>query len=520
MVLGTHFSLEDFCFLISGAICVIASLALFRNEKITLSIVLLCLGAFLFRFFIIRLDPFLYIWDEQFHALVAKNMLEHPFTPVLYSKPVIPSQPGDWVAGHIWLHKEPFFLWIIALSFKLFGVNEIALRLPSVILSTLMVVMLYRIGKLLVNNKVGYYTAFLFASANYQIEMVTGIVGSDHNDVFFMFLVTGSFWSWFEYKYTGKYYWIYIIGIFSGVAVLVKWLMGLLIFCCWGITVIADKDKRWKFKSYKEILISFLIATLVFSPWVVYSFLCFPIDAVAAYSKFSAHLTTVIENQSGDGFYYLDLIGFQYGWLVPFVLVPAIYYMYKRLKNKKQEGVLLVCLLLIVHVFYAIAKTKMPLFTIISCPVIFLVLGNLFADSIDFMSRTFTKYTNTVIWIVILTVACSSLNPNEIETHHTDTGLMKEIREKHIQNIELYKKLPSIVPSKDFVVFNCKSLDYISAMFYSGLTIYSNTPDSSTYFKLKSDNVHLAVFNDQKLPQFILNDSSTIKLNLSINPFK
>ncbi len=30
------------------------------------------------------LDPFLHTWDERYHALVAKNMMVHPFTPMLH----------------------------------------------------------------------------------------------------------------------------------------------------------------------------------------------------------------------------------------------------------------------------------------------------------------------------------------------------------------------------------------------------------------------------------------------------
>lgn len=91
--------------------------------------------------FLLRLytanDKYLHNWDERYHALVAKNMMTEPFAPKLYKNPVLDYDYRYWSSNHIWLHKQPFPLWCITLSFKLFGVNELALRLPSIFLTTL-----------------------------------------------------------------------------------------------------------------------------------------------------------------------------------------------------------------------------------------------------------------------------------------------------------------------------------------------------------------------------------------------
>ncbi len=38
----------------------------------------------------------LHDWDERYHALVAKNMIEQPFKPMLYKNPVLPYDYKDW----------------------------------------------------------------------------------------------------------------------------------------------------------------------------------------------------------------------------------------------------------------------------------------------------------------------------------------------------------------------------------------------------------------------------------------
>ena len=64
------------------------------------------------------LDDFLNVWDERYHALVAKNMIDHPFTPMLYADPVLDQEYSGWFKGHVWLHKQPLFMWQMALSMK------------------------------------------------------------------------------------------------------------------------------------------------------------------------------------------------------------------------------------------------------------------------------------------------------------------------------------------------------------------------------------------------------------------
>lgn len=98
-------------------------------------------------------DFFLHPWDKRYHALVAKNLIQHPLTPALYSNPVLPYNYKNWAANHIWLHKQPLPLWIMAASMWLFGVNELALRVPSIMATTAGILLMFFIGSYFVNKK-------------------------------------------------------------------------------------------------------------------------------------------------------------------------------------------------------------------------------------------------------------------------------------------------------------------------------------------------------------------------------
>lgn len=54
--------------------------------------------------------PYLNVWDERFHALVAKNLTKHWLMPTLYDDPIVNMAYDNWDRYHIWLCKPPLFL--------------------------------------------------------------------------------------------------------------------------------------------------------------------------------------------------------------------------------------------------------------------------------------------------------------------------------------------------------------------------------------------------------------------------
>lgn len=198
----TYFSEIQLLFLLTGLFLVATSIIFHLKNKYTWAVLLLFLGALSIHFFAGLLDPFLNLWDERIHALVAKHLVNDPLYPVLYADPVVDIPYDRWDRFHIWLHKQPLFLWQIAISFKIFGYSELALRLPNIILSSILTLLAYRVGKLLISSRMGYYTAFLTSTSFYIIQLVSGQEGMDHNDMSFTFYVSASIWAWVEYVYS------------------------------------------------------------------------------------------------------------------------------------------------------------------------------------------------------------------------------------------------------------------------------------------------------------------------------
>ena len=225
-------------------------LVFFNYNRKKLALQLLVLSAFLLRLLMSALDPFLHNWDERFHALVAKNMMQSPFKPMLHKNPILPYDFADWSTNHIWLHKQPLFLWQMALSMKIFGVNEMAIRLPSVLMGTISVYFIYKIAEYWFKNETtAFLAALIFTFSNYQLSLTSGRFALDHNDVAFTFYVTASLWAFTRYLRSNfKIRWAIFIGIFVGCAVLNKWLTGFLVYGGWGLYILLDKNYRLDYK--------------------------------------------------------------------------------------------------------------------------------------------------------------------------------------------------------------------------------------------------------------------------------
>src|SRR5256885_12416499 len=85
-------------------------------------------------------DPF-----PIYHAVVAQNVLKHPFKPTLVDIPYLPYDHWKWGENHVWLHKPILPFWQVALSLALLGVNAFALDRKSTRLNSSHLVISYAV---------------------------------------------------------------------------------------------------------------------------------------------------------------------------------------------------------------------------------------------------------------------------------------------------------------------------------------------------------------------------------------
>ena len=148
----------------------------------------------------------LFDWDEINFAEAAREMI----------------LTGDYLTVRIdfqqFWEKPPFFIWLQALSFSLFGVGEAAARLPNLLCGIITMMVLYDIGKTLYNKNFGIlWVVAYIGSILPQFYFMTGIIDPVYN--LFIFL---SLYFLFRYIREHKNSSIAISGCFAGFAVITK----------------------------------------------------------------------------------------------------------------------------------------------------------------------------------------------------------------------------------------------------------------------------------------------------------
>lgn len=114
------------------------------------------LGSMVFAAFFLLLgigDAQLIDWDENIYAEATRQMLLR----------------GDYlnvyINNHPFAEKPPFFFWEMAISYKLFGVNEFAARFPSTVAGMLMVVLCFLVGKKIGSWKLGWTWGVIYLTS-------------------------------------------------------------------------------------------------------------------------------------------------------------------------------------------------------------------------------------------------------------------------------------------------------------------------------------------------------------------
>jgi 4-amino-4-deoxy-L-arabinose transferase len=517
-IFNSYFNNYQLIFLGNALLLLLLSIIVFNfRKKINLSLVFLILGGISLRIFAIMLDPYLNIWDERFHALVAKNMMDNPFKPMLYLNPILAYDHLSWVENHVWLHKQPLFLWQIALFFKVFGVNEFILRLPSLIMSTIMILFTYRIGRLISNKKTAYYAALLFTTSYYILELVVGLRSTDHNDIAFAFYLTASIWAWTEFYHSKNRNWILLIGLFAGLSILNKWLTGLLVYSAWGLLILYNPKDRKSIGKYIELLLALTITIIVALPWQLYILSRYPNESNYEFDYNSRHFFEAIESHSGDYFFHFNETVNIYG--LHFLIVIAAVLLLNKIIKKNEYKIAYNTYIILIYLFFTIAATKIASFTYCISVLVYIALGAMlyWLFEVIVVNKNYLAnkvYSKLFKIIIVFTICIFNLNLEELQYNHSKYKKNKtNYRTQKMTYIPVFKKLNKILPDNKYVIFNAPKDEAVSIMFYSGICTYEYPITPEIYKDLKNRKIKMASFDYGELPEFVKNDKEIFLIN-------
>ncbi len=158
----------------------------------------------------------LFDWDEINFAEISREMI----------------RTGDYLTVQVnyqaFWEKPPLFFWIQVLSMKLFGINEFAARFPNAIVGIVTLLVIYRMGTKLFNERFGYLWAMAyFGSILPLLYFKSGIIDPLFNLFIFLGLynIIQAIWrrnNLLPELTKPKLYYLIWGGVFIGLAILTK----------------------------------------------------------------------------------------------------------------------------------------------------------------------------------------------------------------------------------------------------------------------------------------------------------
>ncbi|MEM6265383.1 MAG: hypothetical protein AAGI38_22970, partial [Bacteroidota bacterium] len=348
--------------------------------------------------------------------------------------------------------------------------------------------------------------------------LIAGRKAVEHNDVAFLAYVSLSIWSFTEYHYSQKKYWIYLIGLFSGMAILCKWLVGLLVYFGWFVLKIMQR--KFRPSENVDLLISLIVTLVVALPWQILIFSWYPVEAAGEYTYNALHFTVALEGHGGDCWYHLNKFNLIYGAAAPFLVVPAFFVLHRKM-NDRDLFFSLLSMVGIVYLFFSLAATKMSSFTLVASMIVFISFGALFNHITDYVDRSIKKKwtTRAITGLFILLLVAFRFDIEYLQEKHTKWRKDNKYSRMLAHNKEIFESL-QLPPHT--VLFNVKGRHYVEAMFYTGLTAYHFIPTLEQYENLKEKDRGIAIFDPgkSKMPAYLKNDTTVIVIKERLRGYK
>jgi len=198
-------------------------------------------------------------WDEALYAVRAKSIVYF----------------GDWldqtnhaVGGLYSASHPPLFIWLTAITYKVFGINNCTTRLWSAIFGSGLILLVYLIARLSMNRRGALLAAVLLGT----IPIFTFYSRQGQLDVAFLFFLTASVYFWILFLERSTPIWLILSGTTFGLSLATKSASGIL-----AIPVIISAsllyrqtDSSRRTKLWLAHFIYAVIGVLIVLPWYIH----------------------------------------------------------------------------------------------------------------------------------------------------------------------------------------------------------------------------------------------------------
>lgn len=279
---------------------------------------------------------------------------------------------GDWINptyNGINRYDKPILIyWLMIASYKLFGVNEFAARLPSAVSALLLALIVYRFVLRQISQEAANFALISLVFSPYFLVYSRAAV-TDMTLTLFITLSLFSFYNGSGPKNSVGFH------AFSALAFLTKGLIGIVFPFGIALSYILFA-RQWHRMKVVFSPIGIAVFILIALPWYAVQYQRNGMEFIEQFF-FKHHLqryTDVISGHSGPFYYYFIAL---FAGLLPWGLLLSAAFLNAWYKRAEVFGFALLWLLFVVF-FFSLSTTKLPNYILPSIPAAVLVLSGVY----------------------------------------------------------------------------------------------------------------------------------------------
>lgn len=342
----------------------------FLKSEICPYLFLILVGLFLFTY---NLGSLYFVdEDEAMYAEVAREMLERQ----------------DWIYPHCnyayWIDKPPLVPWGIAISFKLFGINEFTVRLWHSIIAVFGILVIYLIAKELFNSEVGLFSGLILATSLqyfYQARMVLC-------DIPLTFFITLSLYFFLIFVRRRIIFFYYLSVVAMALATLTKGPIGFVIpVLVIGIYLFFTREKLFTRSGPLHTLMGLLLFSGIVSPWFIMQILRYKWHFIDRFFLFKnlerilRPIDVVSTKTKPDPIYsYIFIIA---AGFLPWsgVMCYSVYQWIKKCRKEKKKEIFFPLMWAgVIFLLFTLVAMKVPRYIMPIYPVLAIITGKFFEE--------------------------------------------------------------------------------------------------------------------------------------------
>ncbi|NVO02577.1 MAG: glycosyltransferase family 39 protein [Bacteroidetes bacterium] len=344
------------------------------------------------------------IWDEARNGINAMEMLKNHKFMVTY----FDNQPDMWST------KPPFFIWMVALSMKIFGPTTFALRLPSVLSCLAIMIFSFWFCKRNLNSLwAGILSGLILATSVGFIDYHVARNGDfDAMLSMWMFFYAIQFYLYLE---NSKKINLVLFALFLALAILTKGIAGCMLLPGLFLIIFTNKKYISNLKS-KDF---YIIPVLGLCVAICYYFIRESINPGYISAVFENEITgrfnETNEGHIGTIWFYINLLkDVHYKYWIYFVPISFIFILVRGNTVLKKISLFLFVQALFYLIIITISRTKLPWYNAPLFPFFALIIGiGLVQVYIEIEKLHFIKKSIIKEIIFILFCALVFINPKK-----------------------------------------------------------------------------------------------------------